>query len=332
MVLFMRNGKGFFQKILACFFLSIFLMACSSEKNKSSLQNWMQKDNKIKLLATTQMIGDLVKEIGGIRTDCHVLIKGELDPHNYELVKGDDEKLARADFIFYNGLGLEHGASLFHFLKNTDKASAMGEKIAEIFPDRILKLNKAVDPHIWMDVDLWAKGTAVIVEELANLDPEGKEFYQRNGELLCERLKKTHEYILKLMREIPLNERYLVTSHDAFNYYAKAYLAEDDAWQEHFTAPEGLAPEGQLSPLDIKRIIDYVDKHQVRFLFPESNVSKDSLQKIAHSAKKMGLKLEIAKAVLYGDAGIEAGDDEMGYLKMMEHNACTIHHYLKEKK
>ena len=105
-----------------------------------------------------------------------MLIQGDLDPHSYEMVKGDGEKLSGADLIFYNGLGLEHGASLSAILQGSPNAMAIGEKIKSICPERILMRGGAIDPHIWMDISLWQKGIDPIVEALSGADPEGALF------------------------------------------------------------------------------------------------------------------------------------------------------------
>jgi manganese/zinc/iron transport system substrate-binding protein len=313
----------------------LFVFGCSQNSSNGTntrLKEWMSENQKIKVLSSIQMIGDLVQQVGGDRVDALVLIGGELDPHTYELVKGDDEKLKRSDLIFYNGLGLEHGAGLSHYLQTTAKATAVGESVFLRFPDRALRVSGTVDPHIWMDVSLWAHTVDPILDGLCKLDPQGAGYYQKNAAALKDKLFKTHQRISDLLKEIDPSKRRLVTSHDAFNYFARAYLAEKaEEWQTHFKAPEGLAPEGQLSPLDIKKIIDYLQKYQVGVVFPESNVSKDSLKKIIHSAQKMGLKVEIANDVLYGDAGCAVSEGEVCYLKMMEHNAKTIHRYLGDK-
>ncbi len=326
----MKKRFVFFSSFLMLVLICFLCNGCNGDRKITPLQNWMKENGKLKVLSTIQMIGDLVQEIGKERVENIVLIEGELDPHTYELVKGDDEKLNRADLIFYNGLGLEHGLSLSHFLKAESKAIALGDKVMKAHPKKILSLSKTLDPHIWMDVSLWSALIDPIKEELSRIDPESENYYLQNANFLKKALMEIHQDILKLMTEIPADSRYLVTSHDAFNYFARAYLAQEKSdWQQHFTAPEGLAPEGQLSVLDIKRIIDYLKEHNVKVIFPESNVSQDSLKKIVDCAEKMGLKVEIANDMLYGDAGCKSTKEEISYIKMMRHNAETIHRYLR---
>lgn len=314
--------------ILVCFCL----VSCSGQKKPSSLDSWMSENGKIKVLSTVQMVGDIVQAIAKDRIDHTVLIQGELDPHTYELVKGDAEKLSRADIIFYNGLGLEHGASLAHFLLNCKKGTPLGEKIYEIDPALILRVNQVVDPHIWMDVSLWKETIPFITNELIRLDPEGKKFYLENADRLKEKLEELHQFVLQEIHKIEPEKRYLVTSHDAFNYFARRYLAEENEdWRSRFAAPEGIAPEGQLSPIDIKKIVDYLLKNHVLVIFPESNLSQDSLKKIQDAANKMGFAVQVSEQALFGDACPTTTCDN-AYIEMMRHNAQVISGHLRGNK
>ena len=131
------------------------------------------------------------------------------------------------------------------------------------------------------------------------------------------------------MQKLPDSRRYLVTSHDAFNYFTKAYLANDgereqNNWVERFAAPEGLAPESQISSKDIQDILDYLNKYQIQTIFFESNVSKSSIRKIVDSGQQKGINVKIAEKPLFADAMGGEGSGCETYLQMMEHNASSI--------
>src|SRR3989344_4881931 len=177
------------KKVCLTLLLLLGIMGCSC-KNRAA--GWMQDSEKLKVLSTTAQIGGLVDAIGGDRVEGLVLIQGDLDPHSYEMVKGDGEKVAHADLIFYNGLGLEHGASLSAILRDSPKAMAVGEKIGAAYPERILRKGKVVDPHIWMDISLWKKGIGPIVEALSQADPEGAPFYRDQGVLVARQMEEAH--------------------------------------------------------------------------------------------------------------------------------------------
>jgi manganese/zinc/iron transport system substrate-binding protein len=323
----------FFKKLFTFVLLPLLFFACHSDRGQK--QNWMTKNGKIKVLSTTAMIDDLVKNVGGEYVDGVTLIKGELNPHSYQLVKGDDEKLKFADIIFFNGLGLEHGPSLQHYLESSSKAIGLGNLIFKENPDLILSIDHQVDPHIWMDIGLWSKAMEYVAQTLSAKDPDHAAVYQANAAKYKQQMDEMNQLILSELQSIPEKQRYLVTSHDAFNYFTRAYLAEesekrDKLWIVRFAAPEGLSPESQLSAKHIQWLIDYLLKHQIHMLFPESNVSKDSIKKIVDAGVIKGMHLKIAQEPLYADAMGPPGSDGDTYLKMVKHNADVIAKNLKK--
>lgn len=315
------------------------LFSCSethAQRNKE-FQQWIQNNGKIKVLSTTAMINNIVQQVGGEAVDTITLIQGELDPHSYQLVKGDDEKLAFAHLIFSNGLGLEHGPSLQHYLMNDAKNIGVGDLIHQQDPTLIIEVKGQKDPHIWMDMSLWSRTIPIIVEVLSQKDPAHADYFAKNGAELQRQMEETHALVKNIMHEIPAPQRFLVTSHDAFNYFTRAYLAEESElktgeWQKRFAAPEGLAPESQLSTTDIRLIIDHMHQYQIHVLFSESNVSQDSIKKIVQAGREKGLELKIACCPLYADAMGPHGSEGDTYLKMVVYNAKMIASYLKDNK
>lgn len=271
------------------------------------------------------MIDDLVSQIGRERIEPSALITGEMDPHSYELVKGDDEKLGAAAIIFYNGLGLEHGASLRYQIEHHSKAVAVGNAVLEKHPDAIIRTGKEIDPHIWMDISLWSETIGPIADALSQVDPEGKDFYQENADRLRETLLQAHSEIYRDLQSVTEEKRYLVTSHDAFHYFTRAYLSQPgEDWQKRCEAPEGLAPEGQLSATDIQKVIGHLVAYRINAVFPESNVSRDSLKKILHACAQKGVTVKIAGSALYADAMGPKGSEADTYLGMMRHDAKVM--------
>jgi manganese/zinc/iron transport system substrate-binding protein len=293
--------------------ICLLLFGCSRVEIKN-------ESTKPKVLSTIAQIGDLVSEIGGDRIESHVLVRGELNPHTYELVKGDDDKIQGANRLFYNGLGLEHGASVAAQIEAHPHAFAVGDAIRQKFPQQILWKEGTLDPHIWMDISLWAEAVDPIAEQLIEMDPAGKEEYLERARLLKEKMVQIDQRIVDHLQKIPAHRRYLVTSHDAFHYFARRYLAEagEAGWETRFAAPEGLAPDGQLTGADLQKIVDHLSAHRIEILFPESNVSRDSIRKIASAGKYHGLNVRICQEVLYGDSM------RGNYLEAMIHNADTI--------
>ena len=318
------------KKLFALVALSLLLFVGCSKGPKQNLNQWMAQDGCLKVLSTTAMVEDVVKQVGGEEICSLCLIIGDLDPHSYELVKGDDEKLQTADLIFYNGVGLEHGASIRYYLTHDPKAVAVGDTLVERFPDRLVRVDGELDPHIWMDMDLFSEIVDPIVEALSGKDPAHAELFQERGKQVKEQLKAKDRLLRETMSRVPSEKRYLVTSHDAFHYFTKRYLAlegETD-WEKRVQAPEGLAPDGQMSVFDIQKVTDFLCENKVHVVFPESNVSRDSLRKIVHVCKKKGLDVHVADVPLYGDtmAGVSS------YVEMMEHNVNTLKSQMLEEK
>lgn len=314
--------------------LSILLLltGCASDQHQNRnahFEKWIEANGKVKVLSTTAMIDDLVRQVGGEHVDTIILIEGELDPHSYQLVKGDDEKLNFAQLIFYNGVGLEHGASLHHHLTKNPRAFSLGDFIEKNHPGLLLEFQGQKDPHMWMDISLWSKTVPWIVEVLSRQDPGHAAVFAENGARLQKELDDVHIQVKEIMHQVPSQKRFLVTSHDAFHYFARAYLAEEEErvsgeWKKRFAAPEGLAPESQLSAGDIQAIIDHLQQHQISLLFPESNVSRDSIRKIVQSGRDKGLDLSIACCPLYSDAMGPKGSEGDTYTKMILYNARTL--------
>lgn len=327
------------KNLFIIFLILGLLFGCTSPPSgkQNALVSWMEGNGKIKVLSSVEMVSDLVRGIGKEHIENLTLVQGELDPHSYELVKGDDEKLRRADIIFYVGIGLEHGATLSQALQGNPKAVGVGDWILKNHPHRILSIDSVVDPHIWMDISLWLMAIEPITEALVQLDPHHESDYNKNARELSEKLNTAHNVLLRKLAQIPKEKRYLVTSHDAFHYFGRTYFAEEDEkgesseWIKRVQAPEGLAPESQLSTADIKSIVEHLKLHNIRVIFSESNVSQDSIKKIVDACRKMGIYVEIAKEPLYGDAmKSNMEGKEMGYLETLFHNADVLMRNLKK--
>ena len=314
----------------------LFFLGCAMPKRQrqTSLEDWMKDNEKIKVLSTTCMIHDIVRMVGKDKIDALPLITGDIDPHNYELVKGDSEKLSRAAIIFSNGLGLEHGASLRYSLEHHPNTIYLGDLVFKKKKNEFLISDGQIDPHIWLDILLWAEIVDPIVANLSRIAPQWESEFIENGAKVKQSLILAHEKLFQRLQKIPPENRFLVTSHDAFNYFAKRYLAEpheiqNQLWKKRFAAPEGLAPDGQLSVLDIQKIVEHLTFYQIEMLFPESNVSRDSLRKISSVCQKKGIHVKVVKIPIYGDTMGSASSEANTYIKMMEYNGKVISNNLE---
>lgn len=313
-------------KIFLSSLFAVIALSCTISKKSPKIDS---APSKVRVLSTIAMIDDLVCMVGGDRVDHSALISGEIDPHSYEIVKGDDEKISDADLVLFNGLGLEHGASLCYKIKKHPFSFGVADEVARLYPERILTISGSTDPHIWMDISLWSLAIDPITDALVKLDPAGQEYYLKRAEDAKRKMRDTHHKVYNLLQSVPSEKRYLVTTHDAFSYFTRGYLAEpteieSGTWSKRFAAPEGLAPDGQLSTHDIQEIIDHLSRYKISVVFAESNVSRDSLKKIVSASREKKHDVNFSKRVLYGDAMGSFEDRVSSYLEMIEKNAQSL--------
>jgi len=300
------------------FFLSILCFVCGCSRScehVDHLRNWMCPDGRLKVLCTTAFVAELVDAVGGEEVDAIVLVPFGGDPHSYKLVKGDSEKFARADVIFSSGLGLEQAGALSRYLKAASAVEVTQAIEEPIFHEGL------PDPHAWLDVSVWAKGLDVIERVLAQKRADKKEFFERRANEKRETMHLLHEQIHELLEQIPERDRRLVSTHDAFYYFARGYLsAPGQQFSDRVSAPEGMASEGQISTRDVEQVVDYIREHEVRVVFSEYGVNTDSICKVIGVCREQGLDVRLAGEYLYSDVS----EEKIDYAQMMQHNARAI--------
>ena len=292
-----------------------------SDSRQSELAVWMSDNGHVKVCTTTPLIASSVRIIGGDKVDVISIMGPEIDPHLYEIVKGDADKLSRADIVIANGLSLEHGVSMRRVLSSHPNVVYLGNYIPK---EEIIYVNGSADPHIWMDLLLWSKTNAPIEEALIEKDPENTKFYQENSDVLVRNYIVNDKKIKEQMQSIDPKERRLVSSHDAFNYYARRYLDHNGDWKDRVIAIQGLSTEEQISAIEIRNVVEYVKKYNVKVIFAEKNLSRDSLLKVIDSCKRSGQEVILSKDELYGDTL-----GQYTYIEMINHNADILDKNLK---
>ncbi|MCH9620787.1 MAG: Periplasmic zinc-binding protein TroA [Chlamydiia bacterium] len=297
------------------FYISIFLVSALIFSCFFPGNNKIENEKKT-ILSTTVMIDSVLKQIVEDKFSLSVLIEGEIDPHSYQMKKGDVEKLERAELVFANGLSLEHNPSLLYHLKSK-KAIFLGDELLKSSPDCIICANSEVDPHIWMDLELMQQVVDRICEKVVQLDEQNTEFYLRNASVLKEEMKSLDLKIKSIMEKVPEHKRYLVSSHDAFNYFVRRYFHQQN--EERLFSMQGLSPEAEISLKRMSQVIDFIKEHKVEAIFYEPNLPKDAIWKVIEICKKFDVDVKISPDPLYGDT---LGG--MSYLEMMEHNATVI--------
>ncbi|MBO1923518.1 metal ABC transporter solute-binding protein, Zn/Mn family [Thiomicrorhabdus sp. 6S3-12] len=276
---------------------------------------------QLKITVTTGMIADLVSHIAKDKAKVQALMGVGVDPHLYKATQGDVRKLSRADIIFYNGLHLE--GKLQPILQKMQRRKTV-IAVTENFPEtRLITFDKLHDPHVWFDVSLWELAAKEVQKTLTEKDPENAAFYQRNAEQYRARLNELHQWVKQEMQKIPLAKRVLITAHDAFGYFGKAYDLEVMGLQ-------GISTAGEFGLQDIKQLKDVIVARDISAVFVESSVSPKFIESLVKGVQAEGKQLRIG-GELYSDAMGAKGSDADTYIKMVKHNVHTIRNGLLGK-
>ena len=272
---------------------------------------------KYRVVTTIGMITDIVKNVGGNRVEVIGLMGPGVDPHLYKASAGDVQKLSSASLIFYNGLHLESKMSdVLAKMSGNTKTVAVTDIV-----DRSLLLTPPefegqYDPHLWFDVTLWMKAVGVVRDVLSEFDPDNTLMYWSNAERYFAKLTELHEYVKVQVEHVPSEQRVLVTAHDAFNYFGKAYGFEVRGLQGISTATEaGIA--------DVQNLATFIAERRIPAIFVESSVSPRSLEAVKAAVKSKGFNVEIG-GELFSDAMGNAETPEGTYIGMVRHNVDTI--------
>lgn len=278
---------------------------------------------KIKVTATVGMVADMVQQVGGERVEVTGLMGPGVDPHLYKATASDVGRLQRAEVIFYNGLVLE--GKMTDVLTKLARTKKHVYAITESVPqNRLLEppeFEGHYDPHVWFDVELWALCVDTVVEGLSGHSPGEAAHFQQRGRETRARLAKLHQWALARANELPREKRILVTSHDAYNYFGRAYGFQVVGLQGVSTVSEaGLA--------DMAKLVDFIKQRQVKAIFVESSVSPAAIQRISRDA---GVRIggELFSDAMGTPGQLENGYDLGTYEGMIKHNLTTIVEALK---
>lgn len=304
------------QLIVAAILIGgLLLGACSGPAEPGG-----QAGGSLNVVATTGQLGDAVKNIAGDRVKLTTLLGPGIDPHTYVATEGDLFTFQEADVIFYNGLHLE--AQLERILEQIGASgrvtvAAVGDRID---PAQLLSWEPASgfphDPHIWNDVQLWKQVVEVVRDTLIHADPAGSADYSRNATAYLAELDELHAYISEQAASLPPERRVIVTAHDAFSYFGRAYGFEVEAVQ-------GISTEAEASTADIRALADIVLQREVPAIFIESTISPRTVEAVQEAVRAVGREVRLG-GQLYSDA-LGAADSPAGtYIGMMRHNIDTV--------
>lgn len=275
----------------------------------------------IKVVATVGMIGEPLARIGGPHLTIETLIGQGGDPHLYKPSPKDLQRMVEADLILYSGLHLEgRMGEVLEAYSKKKPVLALAERIPDERLIRSQGFAGSHDPHAWMDVSLWAIVAESIRDALAAFDPAHAEEYRKNGAEYLAELRALDSEIKATMATIPRDRRVLVTAHDAFNYFGRAYDIEVRGIQ-------GISTESEAGLKDINDLVSFLVERKIPAVFVESSVSQKNVLALVEGAKARGHALRLG-GELYSDAMGAAGTPDGTYIGMIRHNAVTIAHAL----
>ena len=270
------------------------------------------------IVTTTAMIGDPVRHVVGDRGTVESLMGEGVDPHLYRPSRSDVARLTRADFIFFNGLNLEPQMEpALHRIADTGKpvvAAAEAVDVSQLLSSQDYAGH--FDPHVWMDPGLWVAVAEAARDTLSASDPAGSETYAANAAAYSEQLLALRRYAEETLSTVPAELRVLVTAHDAFNYFGRAYGFE-------VIGIQGISTESEAGLRRIEELVDLLVDRQIPAVFVESSVSERNVQALVDGAAARGHRVRIG-GQLFSDAMGPHGTYEGTYIGMIDHNVTTI--------
>ncbi|WP_136066347.1 metal ABC transporter solute-binding protein, Zn/Mn family [Modicisalibacter radicis] len=277
----------------------------------------LAQEAPLKVTATTGMVADVVENVGGECVDVATLMGPGVDPHLYQASARDVRTFQGAEAIFYSGYSLEGrlGDVLERF-GETRPTVALAP--ASIDSGDLITVQDVygIDPHVWMAVDLWARTVPTVAEALSEQRPGCASAVHDNAERYAAQLAALHDWIAASIASIPEDQRILVTAHDAFNYYGRAYAIE-------VAGVQGISTETETGVADIRHMTDVVVERRVPAVFIESTINPRTVQAVIDAARQRGQDVALG-AQLYADAMGEAGTAEGTYIGMLHANTRHI--------
>ncbi len=314
--------KKFFS-VLSIVFVMLLAVGCSRDINQGSMDSSSTDAmaKKSRVVVTTSFLEDMVNQISKGNVDIDLIIPAGEDPHVYLAKPEDYKKLEQADLVLYHGL---------HFEGNMiDALEAKGVAVSEHFPaDKLGRMDEdgemIVDPHFWFDLELYKLAVNEATSALISLNPGLEAEYRKNADAYTAELTELDSYVREKISSIPKESRYLITPHDAFNYFSKNYDIE-------VKAPQGVSTESEVSTQDIQETVDFIVEHKVKAVFAESTTDPARMSKLQEAAKAKGHDVVIVSGEgkeLYSDSLAPKGHKGDTFIDMYRHNVDLIYENL----
>lgn len=303
-------------------FAAISIMVCHSGCDRRLRSEGAGDQRKFKVVATTGMIGDMLRELCGDSVEITQLIQAGVDPHLYKPIRDDIVAIVQSDAVFHNGLHLE-GRMGDVLTRSSGRRDASIPQTSFAMSDALTKNDllgepgtDAHDPHIWMDVSLWTRCVESVSGELMKLLPGAAGQIATRFEELRERLTKLDQKAIEAVKTIPESQRVLISSHDAFQYFGRRYGLRVEGVQ-------GISTASEAGLQRIPDLIETVVSRRIPAVFKESSVGGKLIDALIAGARARGVELLIGNE-LYSDALGPVGSGAENYLGMMTHNFNSV--------
>ena len=281
------------------------------------------RTNEKIVICTTETISDAIKNILPSTFKVKALMGPGVDPHTYKSKSSDLKGLLSADAIVYNGIHFE--ANLVDAIHNMSKKQfVIG--LGNILPQERLRsttdFGTAYDPHYWHDVNLFATSINMASKLFVKQFPQNAHFIDSATSVYIAKLKKTEEFVTNQLKLIPDSSRVIITAHDAFGYYGRAFNIEVKGVQ-------GISTSADISIRGITDLTDFIVDRKIKAIFVENSVSEKNIKKVSEGCEAKGHILKQG-GTLFSDG---LGDEKSGantYIKMIKKNTTTIVEALKK--
>ncbi len=311
-----------FKKILIMLAVLIFVSSCSKNDNKDALDIRNQSKEKKVVTVTTSFLYDMVYNLVGDKVDRELIIPAGEDPHLYTAKPQDLEKIKKADLLLYHGLHFE--GKMVDVLEKRGSAVARSfkkEDVGEMEQDGEV----VVDPHFWFNINLYKEATRNAAEDLEKLLPEEKENIEKNLKDYLAKLDDLDKENKEKINSIPESSRYLITPHDAFNYFSRAYNIP-------VKAPQGVSTDSEVANKDIEDTVNFIVKNKIKAIFAESTTDPMRMEKLKEAVNAKGFDVEVVSGQgkeLFSDSLAPEGQAGDSYIDMYKHNVDLIVENLK---